>query len=116
MEVDLLQTLKTHAGAAYITITSPKVPLADQFGLEEGLRRAEQLLAARVAEQARLGRRYFWGFMRPDGAALAQVADLVIRGQTRPVADRIFPLADIALAHEYCEAGMTRGKVVLDFG
>jgi NADPH:quinone reductase-like Zn-dependent oxidoreductase len=116
MEADLLETLKTHGGAAYITITSPKVRLADELGLEEGLRRAEELLAARVAEQARLGRRYFWGFMRPDGAALAQVSDLVTRGQIRPVVDRVFPLADVALAHEYCEAGKARGKIVLDFG
>jgi NADPH:quinone reductase-like Zn-dependent oxidoreductase len=116
MEADLLRTLKTHAGAAYITITSPKVRLADEFGLEEGLRRAEQLLATRVAEQARLGRRYFWGFMRPDGAALAQVAALVTRGKIRPVIDRVLPLADVALAHEYCEAGLARGKIVLDFG
>jgi len=116
METDLLQTLKTHANAAYVSITSPKVRLADEFGLEEGSRRAERLLAARVAEQARLGRRYFWGFMRPDGAALARVADLVSRGRIRPLVDRVFPLADVALAHEYCEGGMARGKIMLDFG
>jgi NADPH:quinone reductase-like Zn-dependent oxidoreductase len=69
-----------------------------------------------VAEQARLGRRYFWGFMRPDGAALARVADLVSRGRIRPLVDRVFPLADVALAHEYCEGGMARGKIMLDFG
>jgi len=116
METDLLKTLKTHASAAYITITSPKVRLADEFGLKEGLRRAEELLTTRVVEQARLGRRYFWSFMRPDGAALAQVADLVSRGRIRPLVDRVFPLADVALAHEYCEGGMARGKIMLDFG
>jgi NADPH:quinone reductase-like Zn-dependent oxidoreductase len=116
METDLLKTLKTNASAAYITITSPKVRLADEFGLKEGLRRAEELLTTRVVEQARLGRRYFWSFMRPDGAALAQVADLVSRGRIRPLVDRVFPLADVALAHEYCEGGMARGKIMLDFG
>jgi hypothetical protein len=49
MEADLLEILKMHAGAAYIRFTSAKIRLADEFGIEEGYCRAEQILAARVA-------------------------------------------------------------------
>lgn len=113
-EAELLDILKTQAGAVYVTITSPKIRLADEFGLEEGFRRADQLLAERMSAQAQLGRRYIWGFMRPDGRALAQVAALVDRGLIRPVIDRVFPLIEVAAAHEYCEAGVARGKILLD--
>jgi hypothetical protein len=85
-----------------------------EFGLEEGFRRADQLLAERMSAQAQLGRRYIWGFMRPDGRALAQVAALVDRGLIRPLIDRVFPLSEVAAPHEYCEAGAARGKLVLD--
>jgi NADPH:quinone reductase-like Zn-dependent oxidoreductase len=114
LEADLLGTLKTGADAAYITITSPKIRLADEFGLEEGLRRADQLLSNRVAAQIKLGRRYYWGFMRPDGAALSRVSELVEQGAIRPYVDRVFPLSEIAAAHEYCESGVARGKIVMD--
>jgi len=113
-ESELLGTLKTGADAAYVTITSPKVRLADEFGLEEGLRRADEILAARVAAQAHLGRRYFWGFMRPDGAALAAICELIELGKIQPVVDRVFPLVEIAAAHEYCESGSARGKIVVE--
>lgn len=115
MEADLLDCLKVNSNAAYITLTSPKVRLADEFGLEDGLRRAEDLLSQRVAVQAEFGRRYYWGFMRPDGAALAEVANLVDSGKVRAIVDRVFALTDVAAAHEYSESGEARGKVVLDF-
>ena len=65
MEADLLEILKMHAGAAYIRITSPKIRLVDEFGIEAGYCRAEQILAVRVAARAPMGRGHFWGFMRP---------------------------------------------------
>ena len=115
LEVDLLHALKVNANAAYVTITSPKIRLADEFGIEEGYRRAEKLLAERVEAQAKLGRRYYWGFMQPNGAALGEVARLVDSRAIRPVVDRVFQLDDIAAAHEFCESGQARGKIVVAF-
>jgi NADPH:quinone reductase-like Zn-dependent oxidoreductase len=113
-EVAVLATLKTGADATYVTIVSPKMRLIDEFGLEEGTRRADERLAERVQVQANLGRRYNWGFMKPDGAALAAVTRLVDEGRIRPLVDKVFPLDQIALAHEYCESGQARGKIVID--
>jgi NADPH:quinone reductase-like Zn-dependent oxidoreductase len=41
------------------------------------------------------------------------VYDLVASGAAKPIVDKIFPLADVAAAHEYLEAGQQFGKVVL---
>jgi NADPH:quinone reductase-like Zn-dependent oxidoreductase len=114
MEAALLSTLKVGAGASYITIVSPKMRLIDEFGLRDGARRADELLAERVRTQLALGRRYHWGFMRPDGAALAVISKLVEEGRIRPIVDRVFPMSDIVLAHEYCEGGQAQGKIVID--
>jgi NADPH:quinone reductase-like Zn-dependent oxidoreductase len=113
-EDELLHALKVNAGATYVTITSPNVRLADEFGLELGFQKADELLASRRAEQASLGRHYHWGFMRPNGYALAEVARLVETGQLKPLVDRIYPLERIADAHEYCESGQAQGKIVID--
>ncbi len=114
MEDELLATLKVGAGASYVTIVSPKVKLADEFGLDEGMRKAEALRQTRVAQQQALGRHYYWSFMQPNGAALAEIGQLIDQGSIKPVVDRVYPLAQIADAHEFCESRAARGKIVLD--
>ena len=114
MEEELLATLKIGADACYVTIVSPKIRLIDELGMEEGQKRGTALLAERVAQQSALGRRYFWGFMQPDGAALEAVGQLVEAGKIRPLVDRVYPLAEIAAAHTYCESRQARGKIVID--
>lgn len=112
----LMSVLKVDAGAVYVTICSPKLVLADRYGPEEGARRAEETFRARAAAQAAKGRRYHWSFCTPSGAALEEVARLVESGAIRPVVDRIFPLAEMVAAHEYCESGRAQGKIVIDIG
>jgi reticulon-4-interacting protein 1, mitochondrial len=113
-EARFLDLLKADSGASYITITSPAVALTDQHGLQEGSRKADEMLAERKNQQARLGRHYHWGFMRPDGTALATITALVNAGSIKPLVDRAFLLDDIVRAHEYCESGQARGKIVID--
>jgi len=52
-------------------------------------------------------------YVRPDGARLAQVVELVESGKIKPVVDHVFPLAQIAEAHAQVRQGHTRGKVAL---
>jgi reticulon-4-interacting protein 1, mitochondrial len=111
----LLNLLKVNDDAGYVTITSPKMRLEDEFGAEEGGRRSVALFQKHSDAQAALGRRYYWGFMRPDGRALREVSALVEASAIRPVVDRTFRLEDIAAAHEYSESGQARGKIVLTF-
>ncbi len=114
-ERDVQDTLRMDAGASYITLISPKLRLIDEFGVEEGSRRALALFAEKALEQEKYGRHYYWGFVRSDGLALAEITKLVEAGSIRPVIDRVFPLAQIAAAHEYCETGQVQGKIVIDF-
>jgi len=46
--------------------------------------------------------------------ALDFLAELVAEGEFRPVIDRRYPLADIAEAHRYAEAGHKKGNVVIN--
>jgi NADPH:quinone reductase-like Zn-dependent oxidoreductase len=41
------------------------------------------------------------------------VYDLIAAGRIRPVVDRVFPLAEVAAAHQRLEAGEQLGKVIL---
>jgi NADPH:quinone reductase-like Zn-dependent oxidoreductase len=49
----------------------------------------------------------------PDAAVLRDLADYVTSGALRPVVDRVYPLADIALAHKAFERGGVVGKHVI---
>jgi NADPH:quinone reductase-like Zn-dependent oxidoreductase len=51
--------------------------------------------------------------MSPDGAELAQIAQLLAEGEIRVEIAARFPLEQIAQAHAMSEAGHTRGKIVL---
>lgn len=113
-EAQLLSALKVDADAAYVSIVTPKLILIDELGLEAGLARGEAMLAERVADQAKLGRRYAWSFMRPNGAALRTIGELVEAGKIRPVIDRVYGLTDLAAAHLFCETKQAQGKIVID--
>lgn len=55
--------------------------------------------------------------LRPVGAKLADMvvlAELVEAGAVRAVTDRRFPMADVAEAHRYVEAGRKAGDVVVE--
>jgi len=41
------------------------------------------------------------------------VYELVASGRAKPVVDRVFPIGEVAAAHEHLEAGRQLGKVVL---
>lgn len=57
---------------------------------------------------------YRYLFMHPDGAELAELADLIEAGAIKPVIDRVFPLNDVAKAFAYLESGRAKGKVVVE--
>ncbi|RJG23473.1 NADP-dependent oxidoreductase [Massilia cavernae] len=54
--------------------------------------------------------------VKPDGIQLAEIGALVESGKIRPVVAAVYPLAEIAAAHEASKGGHTRGKVVLQVG
>jgi reticulon-4-interacting protein 1, mitochondrial len=115
-EERLLNALKQNADAAYVSVVTPRMKLTDELGMEAGIAKGSQIFAERVSEQAALGRRYFWSFAKPDGAALSHAGALFEAGQLRSVIDSVHALEDLAAAHEVSEAGKARGKIVVDVG
>ena len=63
--------------------------------------------------------RVFWKQLSILGSTMgtrddfAAVYELVAAGRAKPVVDRVFPLEEVAAAHEYLESGRQLGKVVL---
>lgn len=70
-------------------------------------------LAAVAASTAHGSRRIRTFSANPGSALLGDVADHVTSGVLRPVVDSVYPLADIAAAHEAFERGGVVGKHVV---
>ena len=51
--------------------------------------------------------------VRPSGAQLAEIGKLIDAGSLSITVDKIYPLDEIANAHQHVEQGHTRGKVVV---
>ncbi len=62
---------------------------------------------------ARLGVRFAYLFMRPDGAQLAELAGWVDAGELRPVIHKVFPFDQVRDAFAELEGGRARGKIVV---
>jgi NADPH:quinone reductase-like Zn-dependent oxidoreductase len=50
---------------------------------------------------------------QPNGAQLAEIANIIDSGRLAPVIDRILPLSEVRRAHELSKSGHTHGKIVL---
>ncbi len=109
----LMSVLKRDGNAAYVTVCSPKMVLTDRYGLDEGQERAQQIYAQRAAEQAKLGRKYYWSFCNPSGENLQQITPLLEQGKIKPQIDRVFTIEDMVAAHEYCETKGAQGKIAI---
>ena len=64
-------------------------------------------------------RRIFWNHLKIFGSTLGsreefqQLLNFIETTQTKPIVDRVFPLGEAALAHQYVEESKPFGKVVL---
>jgi NADPH:quinone reductase-like Zn-dependent oxidoreductase len=62
---------------------------------------------------ARVGARFLYMFMRPDGAQLAELASWIDAGKLKPIVHRTYPLAEFRDAFAELERGRARGKIVM---
>lgn len=56
---------------------------------------------------------YSFLFVRPDGAQLGQISQLLETERIRPVIDKVFPFSKAKEALEYLAQGRSKGKVVI---
>ncbi|MGY9050387.1 zinc-binding dehydrogenase [Puniceibacterium antarcticum] len=59
------------------------------------------------------GVRFEWFFMEPDGAMLADLAQLMEDGIVRPVVDRVYPMSETTEAYAALKDGHAVGKIVV---
>ncbi len=59
------------------------------------------------------GKKATFVMVKPSGKDLDFIKELIEADKIKPVIDRIFPLFQVAEAHNYCEAGHTIGKSVI---
>ena len=64
-------------------------------------------------EAAKNGVRQAYMWMAPNGAELAEIAELVDLRKLNAVVETILPLSDARQSHELIQMGHTRGKIVL---
>ena len=106
-------TVLKRGGLAISVVGPPDPAFATQVG-RPLLRPVMALLSRKVRRRARrLGVRYSFLFMRPDGARLATLARLYDDGALRPVLDRTFDFDQTPEAIAHVEQGKAHGKVVI---
>lgn len=74
---------------------------------------ASVLVPQAPAAFAERGIAYRYVFVRPDGAQLTALAELIDTGSVRVVLQEVLALDQATRAHELIESGHTRGKLVL---
>jgi alcohol dehydrogenase len=102
-------------GGVVVTIGGkPDGKFAKAWGLNPVIVFALGVLMHKVTRLAReTGSRFEYLFMRPDGAELAKIAELLEAGAIVPQIDRTFPFAETKEALAYVESGRAVGKVVV---
>lgn len=113
IESKLLNALKTHENASYVSIVTPKIDLMDELGLIEGGQAGDDYFDVKVSEQKKLGRNYAWSFMKPNQEGLITCGELFNSGAMNPIIDSEYTLENLASAHERCESGKASGKIVV---
>lgn len=102
------------SGGLAISVVGPPDPaFATQLG-QPLLAPVMAALSWKIRRQARkAGVRYAFFFMRADGAALAEIAELYDKGALRPTLDRTFGFDQTPEALAHLEQGRAKGKVVI---
>jgi NADPH:quinone reductase-like Zn-dependent oxidoreductase len=110
---DIFSILKP--GGGFVTVGGvPEPRSAADLGASRLVAAAFWAMSAGMRRQAgRRGIDYRFLFMHPDGSELGELADLVDKGELKPVTDRVFPFDQIADAFAYLEQGRAKGKVVV---
>ena len=103
-------------GGVIITVAGlPSFRVAQEHHINPLLAMALYWLEQRWHSLARRHRvRYAYLFMRPDGAQLERITDLLETRAIRPVIDRVFPFEQIREALAYSESGRATGKIIIE--
>ena len=95
-------------------IGPPDTAFARSRGMNFLMKFAFGLLSGGIIRKAKkIGSKYSFLFVRPDGGQLAQIGELLRQGTIRPVIDQVFPFDQAKEALAYLATGRAKGKVVV---
>lgn len=112
-QASMFKTLKP--GGILVSIVGP---VTEQTAKELGVGRILTFLFKMMSASTRClakraQARYQFFLMRPDGAQLEVIGNMVDAGKLRPVIDRTYPLEKVHEAMSYLATGRARGKVLI---
>lgn len=109
-----LQILKPNSSIVSL-IGPPDTAFARSRGMNFLMKFVFGLLSGGIIRKAKkIGSKYSFLFVRPDGGQLAQIGELLRSGAIRPVIDRVFPFDKAKEALAYLATGRAKGKVVVE--
>ena len=108
-----LQILKSR-GSVVSLVGPPDAAFARSKGMNPFMVFVMWLLAHKLHRLAtKLGVKYSFLLMKPNGCQLAEIGELIEAGSIRPVIDKVFPFDQAKEALAYLANGRSKGKVVV---
>lgn len=103
-------------GSQIVSLIGPlDAAFARAKGLNVLLRFVFGLMSAKIRRQAKkLNVAYSFLFVRPDGAQLSEIGQLLATQRIKPVIDQVFPFTQAKEALAYLAQGHAKGKVVVN--
>lgn len=109
-----LSVLKQDSDSHYVSLVIPVLAAIDNKGFfRGGLSAIKELLRKKKACKKH-GIQYHWGMFKSNRKALETVKALIESGKIKPMVDKVFPLSQLADAHDYAESGKAFGKVGIE--
>ena len=109
-----LRVLKAYGGASYVSIVTPKISFLSNFPPILG--DVLYLWYYRfkiILNRVWGGRAFYYSITNISSNPLELAAQMVEKGEIKPVIDAVYSLDEIIAAHQHVEEGHTRGKVVV---
>lgn len=103
------------SGGKIVSLIGPlDKAFAEKRGMNFIFKVVFSLMSRKIKSLAkRHGVSYSFLFVRPDGAQLQEIADIISAGSIKPVIDKVFSFEDAKEALAYLAQGRARGKVVV---
>lgn len=110
-----LSVMRQGGGAAYVSIVHPVIPITDEHGWEEGIKKVNAIREGKAKEQrAKFDRAYAWAMIKPDQAMLAAATKLFADGKIRMNVEKVYRLEQVSEAFAHSATNRVRGKLVIE--
>ncbi|KAJ9583202.1 hypothetical protein L9F63_022449 [Diploptera punctata] len=113
--LSLIDCLKDWNLSKFITLRSPMLRNADEYGFVVGMMKntVDILMSNIKTNLSSQTSTIRWAFYLPLPEAIKEITTLVEKGKMCPTIDKVYPFSQVPAAYERMKAGHLRGKVVV---